>query len=96
MSPPGRRTGRPGLTADDAPETSAAAKPLDLDSQARTATQAVVAVERSCDLAWLHLLGAGLVSSRPDDLVTATLRTILLQAQEAEGPHRPPARRWAA
>lgn len=34
-------------------------------------------LERSCDLAFLHLLEAGLVTSRPDDLVTAALRRIL-------------------
>lgn len=59
---------------------------------ARTARLA--AVERSCDLAWLHLVGAGLVSDRPDDLVTATLRTVLREAREREARIVPG--RWAA
>ena len=54
------------------------------------------AVERACDDAWLHLLSAGLVSTRPDDLVTATLRTVLREAQEAEVLQRRPRRRWTA
>lgn len=41
-------------------------------------------VERSCDAAWFHLLEAGLVSSHPDDLVTATLRKILRDARERD------------
>lgn len=57
----------------------------------------VAAVERACDRAWLHLLEAGLVTDRPDDLVTATLRTILREAREAEAlQRRPQRRRWAA
>lgn len=30
----------------------------------------------SCDRAWLHLVEAGLVTSDPQDLVTATLRAV--------------------
>lgn len=48
-------------------------------SASRRATR-LSSVERSCDLAWLHLAAAGLVSSRPDDLVTATLRLVLAEA----------------
>jgi hypothetical protein len=53
-------------------------------------------VERSCDTAWLHLVEAGLVGTHPDDLVTATLRTILREAREREAQLRPARRRWAA
>jgi hypothetical protein len=55
-----------------------------------------VDVERSCDTAWLHLVEAGLVGTHPDDLVTATLRTILREAREREAQLRPARRRWAA
>ncbi len=62
----------------------------------RTPTRAadVATTERACDLAWLHLVEAGLVSDRPDDLVTATLHTILREARERDA--RQPRRRWAA
>ncbi len=40
----------------------------------------------SCDAAWLHLLEAGLVAIRPDDLVTRTLRAVLAAALASEAP----------
>jgi hypothetical protein len=54
------------------------------------------AAEHACDLAFLHLVGAGLVGTHPDDLVTATLRTILREARAREAQLRPARRRWAA
>lgn len=59
-------------------------------------TPRLAAAERACDLAWLHLVCAGLVSSHPEDLVTATLRTVLREAREAEDRARQRERRWAA
>ncbi len=56
----------------------------------------LAAVRQACDDAWLHLLEKGLVSARPDDLVTATLRTVLREAEEAEVLQRRPRRRWTA
>ncbi len=38
----------------------------------------------SCDLAFLHLVGAGLVTASPDDLVTETLRAVLLAASQQD------------
>jgi hypothetical protein len=58
---------------------------------ARARELRVADVEGSCDLAFLHLVGAGLVGSHPDNLVTATLRTILREAQL-----QPAGWRWAA
>ncbi len=39
----------------------------------------------SCDRAFLHLVEAGLVTDHPDDLVTSTLRTVLVATQAGEG-----------
>ncbi len=39
----------------------------------------------SCDLAFLHLVSAGLVTAREDDLVTATLRAVLVAAVTQRG-----------
>jgi hypothetical protein len=38
-------------------------------------------VERGCDLAFLHLVGAGMVTAHPEDLVVLTLRRVLDEAR---------------
>ncbi len=55
----------------------------------------VEVVERACDAAFLTLVGAECVGTHADDLVVATLRTIM---QEAHALHEDasPARRWWA
>lgn len=54
------------------------------------------AVERSCYLAWLHLVSAGLVTDRPDDVVTLTLAAVLQEARDAELVDRRSRRRWTS
>jgi hypothetical protein len=62
----------------------------------RRTTAPLGAVERACDAAWLHLLSAGLVGTHPEDLVTATLRTVLREAREREAQLRSVRRRRVA
>lgn len=83
MSPGQRRGADPSRVSPTA--NAAAAKlqvqghPGALDERLRHDPD--LASEQSCDQAWLHLVSAGLVSTRADDLVTATLRTVLAAAR---------------
>ncbi len=52
-------------------------------------------VERSCDATFLHLVGAGVVSTHPEDLVVRTLRTIMREAQALHEDDSPAHRWWA-
>ncbi len=50
-------------------------------------------IERSCEAAFLTLVEAGCVGTHPCDLVTATLRQIMVEAY-ALHEDESPARRW--
>lgn len=53
----------------------------------------LAAVEQACDSAFLHLVGAGVVGTHPEDLVTATLRQIMLEAHQLHEDELTAARR---
>lgn len=66
---------------------------LQAADEARSKRTPLEVTQRACDAAFLTLVGAGCVGTRPEDLVVATLRTII---REAHALHEDtsPARRW--
>ena len=88
MSPPGHSRGGPRPT-----DRPTAEEPRREFTAERTPLEVV---ERACDATFLHLVGAGVVGTHPEDLVVATLRRIMAEAHALHEDDSPARRWWAA